>query len=400
MAGDEQIPEAFFQFDVARFIAEHPTLDARDVALRFRDTFPFPVELLAEHVKLHRKIAEKLPEFFRCGCRCTTKSFEQSSSERCAEYKATLISGKTLLDLSGGLGVDDWAFARTFDSVVSIDLDTRLNALARHNMTKLGIGNVVRLDADAYEFIQADARYDAVYLDADRRAAASSSKTFRIADAEPSILKMKERLFELSETILLKLSPLADITAIIRQLVDVNELHVVSVDNEVREVLVVMKRPSQRVAIGAVDLRTDGSDQRFSGEYGKAELQEFSTTGEFFFEPARALIKAGLAAQYVATTSARKISKNSVYCFSDEPIPEFFGRRFTVVASFPFSKSTLRRYLRANALTQASVARRNFPMTVEEIRRHFELGDGDNEYFFFTSDAMNMKRCIHARRIE
>lgn len=355
--------------------------------------------ILAEQLTVYKKAFSKLPIFAENYCFFTKKSYEQSSSERTAVYKSTLFSGKTLLDLSAGLGVDDWAFSKTFGSVISIDNDMALNELVRINFEKLGITNVIRIDADAYDFIKTGSVYDLIYIDADRRI--SAKKTITLESSEPDILKILPRLFELSESILIKLSPLIDITYLLKTLPGIKDIRVVSVSNEVKEVLVLLNKSWRvKTEIHAVELAVNETVKSFSSSAGTQTKVNVSDKGKYFYEPSASIIKAGLVNEYAAVNGLNAVSKNSVFLTGNVEIKDFMGRQFMIIAQMQFGKSTLKKYLKDRNITSANISCRNFPVKEEGIKKAFGLNDGGEEYLFFTTGIGMKKLFYHGRKLK
>jgi hypothetical protein len=391
------IPDSFICFDIGPFISENSAQDIVHLTLKYDKKFPFDFAFLADQLAIYPKAKIKLPSFAGVYALFTPQSFEQSSSEVLAVFKASLVSGKRLLDLSAGLGVDDWAFSRHFETVVSIDIDTQLNKIVRHNYGKLGVTNVERLDMDAYAFVENNVdTWDVVYLDADRRAA--QKRSHGLAETEPNILALKKKLQPFTGCILLKVSPMLDLHAIINELEKVSDIWVVSYRNEVKEILVKMVPGNANPAIHAVDIGTE-HQQLYSRPYAEpTEIAAYAYDGLWFYEPSLSLIKSGLASGYMQECGIRQVAPHSVYGVSDKEVKDFFGRRFALYESFEFSKSRLKGYLSNNAISKANIAKRNFPMEVDEIRKLAGIKDGGEDYLFFAQDASGNKRVFHCRR--
>lgn len=393
----KSIPDSFIYFDIAPFIIENTGQDIVQLTLKLSQKFSFDFAFLADQLMIYPKAKVKLPSFSSAYCLFTPQSFEQSSSELLARFKASLFAGKRLLDLSGGLGVDDRAFAEHFDKVISIDSDHELNKVVRHNFEKLGVQNVERLDEDAYAYVGKNVdMYDLIYLDADRRS--SQKRTYALADTEPNIMKLKEQLFGFTGNILLKVSPMLDLHAIIDELKDVSDIWVVSAKNEVKEVLVLLKQDAESPVIHAVEADAD-KQVMYSKPYNQVlSPVKYANDGLWFYEPALALIKANLASVYLQEHGITQVAQHSVYGVSEADAGDFFGRKFQLYESFEFSKNRLKGYLSNNRITKANIAKRNFPMEVDEIRKMSGLKDGGEDYLFFTQDAGGEKRMFHCRR--
>ncbi len=385
------IPDSFIYFDIRPFIGEQNRIQ---FTLSHAGKFDFDTAFLADQLLIYPKAKSKLPSFTGVYAHFTPQSFEQSSSEVLAFFKADCINGEQILDLSGGLGVDDWAFASKFKRVVSLDIDDQLNKIVRRNFEKLGVSNIERLDDDAYDFVGKNVdKYDWVYLDSDRRA--SAKRAIVLADAEPNILTIRHKLFGFTSNILLKVSPMLDIHALMNELKTIKQIWVVSHKNEVKEILVHLINEPCETIISAVDL--DGEQkQQFALMYPfTADQVDYKNTGSWFYEPGLALIKSYLATPYLQQNQVHQLAKNSIYGLSEMEVPNFFGRVFKVVSIFEFSKAKLKAYLQRSTITKANIAKRNFPMEVAELRKMSGLKDGGEHYFFFSMDASNTKQVFH-----
>ena len=381
-------------FDLQSFLND----DEKHNIFRLKKEYGKLSPILADQLTIYKQAATKLPLFAEKYCYFNKKSFEQSSSERAAQYKATLFSGNSVLDLTGGLGVDDWAFAKTFKKVISIDKESSLNELVRINFEKLGITNAERLNADAYEFIKTDASYDLIYIDADRRS--SAKKAVTPENSEPNVLRILPRLFELSANILIKLSPLIDITYLIKILPGIKDIQVVSVDNEVKEVLVLLHKDQQdKTRIHAAELSGNETVKLFSPAAGTKIKIDVSDTGKYFYEPAASIIKAGLVNEYAAINGLNTISKNSVFLTGNVEIKDFIGRQFIIITQMQFGKSLLKKYLKEFNIVKANVSCRIFPVKEEEIKKSFGLNDGGDEYLFLTTGSEKQKIFFHCRKL-
>jgi len=186
MSSPEEYKNNLLKFDLQSFLKDY----AGASSLNLKKAFPDNYKLLAAQLALYPKANTKMPKFTSNYCYLTSKSYEQSSSEALAQYKASLFEGETLLDLSGGLGIDDIAFSTKFKRVVSIDSDSELNLIADVNFCKLGIQNIERITANAEDYINNVISADLVYIDADRRAVQSGKKSVTLHNSSPNILQM------------------------------------------------------------------------------------------------------------------------------------------------------------------------------------------------------------------
>lgn len=395
----KNIPDTFINFDISPFVNQAGEYDSVQFTLKHAGKFPFDSAFLADQLAIYPKAKNKIPSFTESYCIFTPQSYEQSSSEKLALFKASLIAGTAILDISAGLGVDDWAFAKTFQKVVSIDIDAELNKIVRHNFQKLGSNNIERLDADAYHFVENNVNiFDWVYMDADRRN--TEKRTYALADTEPNIFDIREKVFSFTANILLKVSPMLDVHALIQELKHVRTIWVVSYKNEVKEILVHLEKsaPTEAITLHAVDV-TETGISHFELPYSALQTEPtFANDGLWFYEPALALIKSNLASAYLKKHSISQVAKHSIYGVSNTPVEDFLGRSFQLYESFEFSKGRLKSYLANNNITKANIAKRNFPMEVNEIKKLTGLKDGGEHYLFFTTDEQGIKRVFHTGR--
>jgi hypothetical protein len=395
MNSPEEYKNNLLKFDLQSFLKEYAGLSS----LQLKKIFPDNYKLLAAQLALYPKAVSKLPKFTSNYCYLTTKSYEQSSSEALAEYKASLFAGDTLVDLTGGLGIDDIAFSKKYNKVISNDSDAELNSLAEVNFTKLCIGNIERITSKAEEFIRNNISADLVYIDADRRSDKSGKRSVTLHNASPDILKILDRLYEISPLVLLKLSPLVDLTYLRKSFKNINEIRVASLANEVKEILVLLdKNQDCETQIAAVDISKDGNIKEYFSGMSNSPANLVNGEQNYFFEPSASLIKSGLAGDYTANNGLSYIFDGSLYFTSAVEPKELMGRWFKIIGKMPFSGSGFKRYLSETRISQANISCRNFPLKPEEIKKTFKLKDGGAEYFFFTSDNKRNKLFFHCCR--
>ncbi len=362
----------------------------------YGDLIPF----VAEQLALIEKSKKKLPEWFAQGCFFTKKSLEQSSSIPLAKYKASLLKGDLLIDLSAGLGVDDVAFSNTFNRVIGVDVDASLNTIVRHNYERLNIQNVTRVDATAEAFlIDSQIKADTYYIDSDRRPS-GSTKTFSLIGATPNVLEIYPALLGQGAEVLLKLSPMVDIAYLLNTFDHIKRLFVVGVKNEVKEVLLLLnsQATTDKSNIVAVQVNEDGKVEFKFSQNPNEFIRVNSIDNHFFYEPSNMIIKAGLSYVYAKSCGLSIVSKNSHYATGGY-IDGYFGRCFSVVNHFDFNKSGIKQYIKQHSISKANVSARNFVSSVDEIRKSFNLEDGGDDYLFFTQDAAKNKLFWHCKKI-
>lgn len=394
MSQTEEYKNNLISFDLQSFLERYEGKSA----IQVKKDFPALYRILSAQLELYPRAAKKLPEFTNACCYMTRKSYEQSSSEAIAAYRASLFSGNTVLDLAGGLGIDDIALSKSFKNVISVDTDGGLNQLVEVNLARLNIGNITRVTAAAEDFVLKELNADLVYIDADRRSSTSGKRSVTLHDSKPDILRILNRLFEISPAVLLKLSPLVDISYLIRTLKWVKEIRVISLDWETKEITALMERGSTSApGVLAVDISSNGIIRQFPPESGAVSPPESRQSGSFLLEPASCIIKAGLVSGYAESLGVSAPEKNSVLLFSEIKPADFMGRVFSICCRTDFSKSAMKRYLAGNSITKANVTCRNFPVKPEELKKTLGLSDGGDDYFFFTV-TQGKKTFFHCKK--
>ncbi len=355
--------------------------------------YPF----VANQLQLVGKAKKKLPTWVEFGCFFTPKSLEQCSSPALASFKASLLSGQILLDLSGGLGVDDVSFSKVFNQVISIDSDEELNQLVRHNLRKLHVKNVQRITSSAENYlIQHPQKVTVIYVDADRRSH-GQSKSALLKDATPDVLGLMPLLLNQASEVMLKLSPLIDITYLMNTFNHIQHIYVAGVQNEVKEVLVLLNKEAstQKENITAIQL-TENGEVEFKVNMDVVPQNIAATQTEaWFYEPSNMVIKAGLSKELALKYGLVLPAKNSHFMTGEQYIQGYFGRTFKIINAMPFGKSGVKQYLYQHQITKANVSARNFVSGVDEIRKTFQIKEGGDDYLFFTTNTKGDKLFYH-----
>ncbi len=373
---------------VREFIHEHMNDDPAQLMLQAHRYHGLPMREIVQQIQAYKKAREKLPEWANSAhiVYPPLLSMEQCSSERTARLKATIPAGKTLLDLTGGAGVDTYYFSRKFEQVDYVEKEKHLHALATHNMAALGVENVRTHHMTAEDFLETQQRYfDCIYLDPARRGK-QQERVFKLEETMPNVVNLLPKLFQKSYQVMIKASPMLDIQQGLRALEHVKMIVVVSIDNECKEVLYLLQKGAHagKENISAINLSKDGSQQEFTyaiQDEIDAEVR-FSLPLRYIYEPNAAILKAGAFKMIAAHYALSKLHPNSHLYTSSTFIDAFPGRSFELKAiEKPQKKLGL-----AIATRKANITVRNFPMTVAEIRAKTGLRDGGDKYLFATTN--------------
>ncbi|NJY64226.1 class I SAM-dependent methyltransferase, partial [Salinimicrobium sp. CDJ15-81-2] len=328
-----------------------------------------------------KKAEKKLPTWFahRGIVYPPNLNLEQTSSEITAKYKASLVSGNTLADLTGGFGIDSYYFSKKVKQVYHLELNKNLQEIAAHNFGSLGVKNVISEAGDGMEFLKhSSEKFDWIYLDPSRRDD-TGGRVFFLSDCLPNIPENFDLLQEKAKNIMIKTSPLLDLSAGLQELKDVNEIHIIAVDNDVKELLwILSSKPSAAIRIKTINFQKQ-ERQEFEANFGDDHVEQYEEPQEFLYEPNAAIMKSGLFAALGHELQLRKLHPNS-QLFTSSELLEFPGRRFRIEKVLPFRKKQLKKELSE----KANISVRNFPETVANLRKQLKIKEGGDQYLFFT----------------
>lgn len=329
-------------------------------------------------------------------------SMEQCSSEVTATYKAQLAmrlveegrmmppqqQGHGFTDLTGGFGVDFSFIAATLDIPSRyVERQPHLCEMATENFQHLGLKKAQVIQGDGTEILCTLEKQQLLYLDPARRDDAGN-KVVSLHDCTPDVTLLAETLMEKAETVIVKLSPMLDWHKAVNDLHPwVKEVHIVSTQNECKELLLVLREPHGETWNIRVYCINDS--QEFSFEEGaKDAILRYADTivpSMWLFEPNASLMKAGCFPTLSAQFPIKKIAPNSHLFLGEQDIPHFPGRRFCLQAISSLNKKELKQALQG--ITHANIATRNFPLSVADLRKRLKLKDGGNTYIFATTLA-------------
>lgn len=385
--------------DIQDFIFEHEKDDEDKLVLKSKEILGVPSSWIASQIKGRKKSAHKIPTYYRTKGIVYPPSLnlEQSSSEATARFKAQVISKwissrKKFCDLTGGFGVDSYFISQTFAYCDLSEPQKEIIEISEHNHKLLGATNIHYHNKDAVEFLANSGKhYDLVYLDPSRRNAAQK-KVFRFDDCVPDVTNIHDDLYSHADRLIIKASPLLDIQQGIKDLQCVSRVLVVSVDNECKELVFLCdKNSSGEPTIECYDI---GSDQTFSFKFSEERnhTSQISDPLKFIYEPNASIMKAGAFKSIAVAHQLNKIHVNTHLYSSDNVIKNFPGRIFEVVEFVKPDKKLSQKYPKANIIL------RNYPMTVEALKKKTAINDGGDDYLLgFTGSE---KFTLIARRLK
>ncbi|WP_461587031.1 class I SAM-dependent methyltransferase [Winogradskyella sp.] len=353
---------------------------------------------IIEQIEAKKRCEKKLPTWFNTqGIYFPNKlNIEQTSSEKTADYKAKLVSGKSLIDLTGGFGIDTYYFSKQIETVVHCEINKALSEITSYNYNALNALNITCLNENGIDALKRlDKPFDWIYLDPSRRDAIKK-KVFLLADCEPNVRTFQGLFLKSAESVMIKTSPLLDIKASLNDINNVKEIHIVAVNNEVKELLWLLKRNY----VGDVRIRTVNITKPITQRFDfihKEEAQINATYGlpkKYLFEPNASILKAGAFNSISKNLNLNKLHKHSHLYTSDELI-DFPGRQFVIQKVIPFNKKLFSK----EGITKANITTRNFPVSVNDIRKKLKIKDGGDLYLFFTTDIDNKKIILKCTKV-
>lgn len=396
------------------FIKQHLNDDVHRIAL---SNFPDDVDktLALNQIEAWQILSKKVPSWASNPDLLFPKhlSIEQCSSELTAKYKASIVEkGEVFVDLTGGLGVDSYFLSEKFKESYYVENQKELCDLAEHNFGILR-RKITVVNSDAESFLKQNHNFDLIFVDPARRDI-YNRKMVSLHDCSPDVVDLQNILLAKAENILIKSSPMIDISLIINELRNIKEIHVVAVKNECKEVLIKIEPGfCGETRFTCVDLRRDlqyispvisteakRSEKiffKFAESEEKTAIPTFATTiQKYLYEPNAALMKAGAFKLVSERFGIDKLHINSHLYTSDKMIADFPGRVFEVVGCAPFGKKVKRELLKDVA--EASVVTRNFPLSANDLRKSLSLKESDKNFVFGTTMAGGKKVLVLCKK--
>lgn len=384
--------------NIQDFITQNSSASISKLALQKN---PFPEVdwiLILNQIEAKSKAKDKLPTWF------STEniiypgkiSIEQTSSEKTAAYKASLISGETLIDLTGGFGVDDYYFSKKFKSISHCEINENLSAIVKHNFEQLKVKNCIFYADDSTTVLnELNQKWDWIYIDPSRRNDAKG-KVFMLKDCLPNVPELLDFYFEKTNSILIKAAPLLDISAGLSELKFVKNIHIIALENEVKELLFeIHNQYSGEITIKTANILKDKTETFEFILDNDSNFPSYHLPQKYLYEPNSAIMKSGGFDEVSTVFNINKLHKHS-HLYTSEDLIDFPGRVFELEKVISYNKNDMKTIL---VNQQANVTTRNFPETVENIRKKWKIKNGGNLYCFFTTDKNDNKIVLICRKI-
>jgi len=343
---------------------------------------------LVEQCEAKKKCKDKLPTWFSTNqiYYPNKLNIEQTSSEITAQYKTNLVCGKSLIDITGGFGIDSYFFSQKIAQITHCEIDENLSKKAAHNFDVLGLKNCSCIAENGIDFLaKSNSHFDWIFIDPSRRNN-SKDKVFFLADCLPNVPENLELLFSKSSNILIKTSPLLDFSIGIKELKFVKEIHVVAIQNEVKELLWILEKDYQNsIKIKTINISKEQQETfDFMLLDEKETIPEFGLPLHYLYEPNSAILKSGAFKSVANRFELKKLQEHS-HLYTSHTLINFPGRSFKIEKVIPHQRKEIQKL----NISKANVSTRNFPENVENIRKKNNIRDGGNVYLFFTKNIEN-----------
>lgn len=408
----KEIVHALSDHPVRRFLIDHENDDEKQLVLKHKTILGLPAAIIAEQIAARRKAKEKLPIYYHDTNIIYPPgiNLEQSSSEHTARFKTTILENikdafnetgsqpmfKVGVDLTGGFGIDSFFLSKLFSQFHYVEPDINLSEIARHNHKQLGTITITHHTTTAENFLTKINSADMIYIDPSRRS--ETKKVFNFKDSEPDISSLQPKIFEKTNFVLIKASPLLDIKLGRQELSFVKKIFVIAVENDVKELLFLSQKDfADEPFIEAINIRKDRADSFVFLSSQENELAiSYGDPKTFLYEPNAAIMKAGAFKSIAKKFGLEKIQSSTHLYTSSELVDGFPGRTFKIEARVKPNQNKLKSIFLDG---KANVTTRNYPLTVEELKKKTGLKDGGDKYLIGFS-GLKEKFLVAATRVK
>ncbi|WP_432711960.1 THUMP-like domain-containing protein [Pedobacter sp.] len=380
---------------VQQYINQNLQADVNHIALAKSPFKNVSSKELSSQIKAKRKAEKKLPTWFKGQSIYFPEplSIEQSSSETTAAYKASLIGEGKLIDLTGGFGVDSYYFAKTAVQVLHCEINEDLSQLAAHNAGVLGAENIQFLAGDGMAYLsQQSEQFETIYIDPARRS--EMGKVFMLKDCTPNVVENLDLLLNSAKKVIVKTSPLLDITAGLKELSHVTEVHIVSTKNECKELLFVMEKDQDKPLKMISTTLNEGIKQFTFEQDQKAKPVFAEKLLTYLYEPDVALLKSGNFSYIGAKYGLEKLQEQTQLYTSADFRPEFPGRIFKIEELISASDLKKKKDLSYNVLV------RNYPGQAATLAKKYKIKSGQGDFLIFTQGIKGKILIIKAKILQ
>ena len=375
-----------------KFIQEHIKQDASHLALSAKKYPQLDIKKLAAQIQARQKLSEKMPVWTSNEAIHFPQqiSLEQASSEATALFKSTLVQGN-LIDITGGMGVDAWAFAQTCEHVTYVEQQAALAEQTQYNHQVLGLKNVTHIQGNGLAHLEQ--QYDWIYVDPARRDQ-QGNKVILFKDCQPNVLEILDKVD--TSKILIKTSPVLDISRAIQELGGVEKVYVVAYQQEVKELLFIKSGESSLdPEIEMIEL-ANSPVTLFKGTLSAERIadMQIQPVGAFMYEAHPAILKAGFF-KLVQGKDVWQLGKHTHLYSSNNNLNDFPGKKYAIIGSGPVQPNWLKAHLPD---FRVNISTKNFPLKADALRTKLKLKDGGEFTLFAIQNSEEKNELILCKK--
>lgn len=363
--------------EVQQYINANLHVDLHSLLLKKPLFADVSMQEIVQQIKGKKVAARKFPFLLTDGILFPPNlNLEQASSQTTAEFKAKDLSGSKFLDLTAGFGIDAYFLSENFDVITLVEQNGILAETVKHNWRILN-RKADFCNESLENFLEKNtAQFDLIYLDPARRDH-NRNKKFLLEDLSPNLLEIHDKLLRISERIIIKLSPLIDISYLISVLPSITKIQILAVRNEVKELLVFIESDSGNgdVEISCVNLESDDVEFSYSFTDEKSVVSEFSDALNYLFIPNNSVLKSGAFNLVSERFGLNKLHPNSHFYTADKYVLNFPGRMFKVEKTDSKQIKKGEKY---------NIIAKNYPLSPDDIKKKYKISDGGENYLIFT----------------
>lgn len=397
---------SFMDLQTENYIKNHLNDDVIQLALNNKQS-NINIQYALRQIKGYQVIKRKVPTWniFDGLLYPTHISLEQCSSESTARFKAEEIcklfndNKFNFVDLTCGLGVDAYFISQNAEQTILIEKECELAEITRNNFRVFKRDATV-LNCESEDFLKTNTNYfDVIYIDPARRGT-KGEKVVLLEDCNPNLLQLLPDLKQITKFMAVKLSPMFDIKQLISKLPGIKAIYSIGVNNECKEIFLIMDFKTQIPDINAVNIsESNGEISRLKSTVEEEDVVVLSypeTLGEYLYEPFASFLKSGMYKTIANRYCVDKIHVNSHIYTSNNFIEDFPGRKFEIVETIRFGKREAKEFF--EKYDKANITTRNFPMTADELRNKYKVKNGGENYVFATTIHPSTKVLICCKK--
>ncbi|MBC6367630.1 class I SAM-dependent methyltransferase [Algoriphagus sp. AK58] len=375
-----------------QFVQDHLSEDPALLLFKYQGKVAFDLKMAVQQISARQKAAKKLPTWSANPNLIfpASISLEQSSSEETAKFKAEGQTGKVLVDLTGGFGVDLYHLSQGFDKGIYCERQPELFQITKHNLELLRPGKFEFKEGDGLDFLEkTEQHFDLIYADPARRGS-GNQKLYKLQDCEPDVVSAWSQLRSKSDNILIKASPMLDLTQAWSELPEIQKITVVSVKNEVKELLLSWSKGKTEESrqIQVVDLGSSYPTFSFDTKEEEKALATLGEAEKYLVEPLSGILKAGAFSLFAERFGLKKLEKNSHLYTGNKIPPGIPGRVFEIFTEVSPKKQEIKSQFPSG---KVNVICRNYSIGAEELKKKLGLKDGGEDFLIGTKTGSGFK---------